>query len=189
MIDLFEDIKGDDKVEFETKRVAVFVDGSNFFYAQKKMGWDVCPERLLKFCKQFGNIVEATYYSGESNDPKQKRFFDFLAYNGYSLVTKPLKTIYDHETGQITRKSNLDIEVALDMFNQIDRYDVAILVSGDSDFQRALQLLKSRGKEVKVVSARGIVATELVQTVGINYIDFHSIREGVERTNELTHTA
>ena len=163
------------------KRVAVFVDGSNFYYTQKKLGWDVDSERLLDYCQEYGNVVEAIYYTGASSDGKQRKYHDFLAYIGYSLVTKPLKTITDIITGQSTQKANLDIEIVLDMFNMIDRYDMAILVSGDGDFERALQQLKSRGKEVKVISTRGSVASELVHATGINYIDLLSIREIIER--------
>jgi uncharacterized LabA/DUF88 family protein len=46
-------------------------------------------------------------------------------------VTKPIKTIYDSSTGKFIQKANLDIEIVLDMFNTIDNYDVAVLVSGD----------------------------------------------------------
>ncbi len=163
------------------KKIAIFLDGNNFFYTQKKMGWEVDAERLLEFCKSYGEVVEANYYTGVSGDVGQRKFHDWLAYNGYSLVTKTLKTIYDQSSGVTTQKANLDVEIVLDMFNMIDRYDMAILISGDGDFERALQLLKSRGKEVKVVSTRGCVATELVHTTGINYIDLLAIRESIER--------
>lgn len=163
------------------KRIAIFVDGGNFYYTQKKLGWEVDSERLLEFCKGFGNIVEAVYYTGSSSEGNQRKFHDWLAYNGYSLVTKPLKTIYDQSNGHSTQKANLDIDIVMDMFNMIDRYDMAILISGDGDFERALAHLKSRGKEVKVISTRGCVASELVHTAGINYIDLLAIREIVER--------
>lgn len=163
------------------KRIAIFVDGSNYFYTQKVLGWKVDSERLLDYCKGYGEVVEAIYYTGASNEIKQIKYLNFLAYNGYSLVTKPIKTITDHLTGQTIQKSNLDIEIVLDMFNMIDRYDMAILISGDGDFERALQQLKSRGKEVKVISTRGCVASELVHTTGINYVDFLAIKETVER--------
>jgi uncharacterized LabA/DUF88 family protein len=163
------------------KKIAVFVDGSNFYYTQKELGWKVDSERLLDYCKQYGEVIEAIYYTGVSSEGNQRKFHDWLAYNGYSLVTKPIKTITDFATGHTTQKANLDIEIVLDMFNMIDRYDMAILVSGDGDFERALQQLKSRGKEVKVISSRGSVATELVHATGINYIDLLAIREAVER--------
>ena len=164
------------------KKVAVFLDGSNCFYAQRKMGWSIDAEKLLDFCKGFGEVIEATYYTGVAPESNQKKYHDKLAYIGYSLVTKPVKTMYDQATGQTTQKANLDTEIVLDMFNMIDRYDMAILISGDGDFERAVQQLKSRGKEVKVISSKGLVAAELVYAVGINYIDMVSIRESIART-------
>ena len=163
------------------KKVAVFLDGANCFYTQKKMGWNIDAEKLLDYCKEYGEVVEATYYTGVSAETNQKKYHDKLAYIGYALVTKPVKTMYDQTTGQTTQKANLDIEIVLDMFNMIDRYDMAILISGDGDFERALQQLKSRGKEVKVISTRGCVASEIVYAMGINYIDLLGIRETVER--------
>ena len=163
------------------KKVAIFMDGANSFYTQKKMGWQIDAEKLLNYCKEYGEIVEAVYYSGDTDDVKQRSFLNKLAYIGYSLETKPVKTIRDYETGETSQKANLDVEIVLDMFNMIDRYDMAILISGDGDFERALRQLKSRGKEVKVISTRGCVATELVHAMGINYIDLLAIRETVER--------
>ena len=46
------------------KKVAVFLDGANCFYTQRKMGWDIDAEKLLSYCKGFGNVVEAVYYTG-----------------------------------------------------------------------------------------------------------------------------
>ena len=163
------------------KRVAIFLDGSNLFYTQKKLGWNIDAEKLLDHCKGYGDVVEALYYTGVSQDSSQKKYRDKLAYIGYSVVSKPIKTIYDYTTGETTQKANLDIEIVLDMFNMVDRYDMAILISGDSDFERAIQNLKVRGKEVKVISTRGFVANELVHAAGINYLDLLSIREEIER--------
>lgn len=163
------------------KRVAIFLDGSNLFFTQKKLGWNIDSEKLLNYCRSYGELVEALYYTGENHDGNQKKFLDKLAYIGYSLVTKPVKTICDYVTGQTTQKANLDIEIVLDMFNMIDRYDMAILISGDGDFERALTSLKSRGKEIKVISTRGCVASELVHTAGINYVDLLAIKEIIER--------
>lgn len=163
------------------KRVAVFLDGSNVFYMQKRLGWIIDVEKLLSHCKTYGDVVEATYYTGFTGESAQIRYLDRLAHMGYALVTKPIKTIHDVENGQAIQKSNLDVEIVIDMFDMIDRYDVAVLISGDGDFERAVRQLKSRGKEVKVISSRCSAATELVYAAGINYVDVVSIREDVER--------
>ena len=166
------------------RRVAVFLDGSNFFFTQKLLGWSIDAEKLLDYCKQYGDVVEATYYTGISENGNQRKYFGKLGYIGYSLVTKPIKTVHDNITGQVYYKANLDTEIVLDMFNMIDRYDMAILISGDSDFERAVQQLKSRGKEVKVISGRGCVSSELVFAAGVNYVDFDEIRSLVERKDK-----
>lgn len=163
------------------KRVAVFIDGSNYFYTAKTLGWNIDFEKFREYCSEYGNIVEAIYYQGTSGSgATQKKYLNCLAYLGYSLVTKPLKSIYDPAGKLVIQKANLDVEIVLDMISMIDRYDVAILVSGDGDFGRAVQLLKLRGKEVKVVSTKGHAAWELVQIAGINYIDLLSIKEKIE---------
>jgi uncharacterized LabA/DUF88 family protein len=65
---------------------------------------------------------------------------------GFALVTKQLKTIMQAD-GTQTQKANLDIEIVLNMSNTIDHYDMAMLVSGDGDFEWPLQLLRARAPQ------------------------------------------
>ncbi len=90
-------------------------------------------------------IIDAYYYVGEENPPdtRQQGFLTALADIGYSIITKELKIIV-LDDGREIRKANLDIEIVLDMFNTIENYDMAILVSGDGDFERPLRLLRAR---------------------------------------------
>lgn len=165
-------------------KVAVFVDGANYFYMQRKLGWNVDAKKVLEFCaEKYGEIEDAYYYIGTDAPPEaqQQAYLNALTNIGYSLVTKPIKTIYDTENGEVKQKANLDVEIVLDMFNTIDHYDVAVLVSGDGDFERALQMLKARGKKFKVLSTSGMVAKEIRQVCGMHYIDFQDIRDEVER--------
>lgn len=131
-------------------RVSVFIDGANFFFMQKDgLGWFADPKKLLDFIEaKYGTISDAFYYIGKDAPPdaRQQGFLDALPEMGFSVVSKQIKTIYDAKTGTTKKKANLDIEIVLDMFNTIDSYDIAVLVSGDGDFDRALQLLKARGK-------------------------------------------
>jgi uncharacterized protein (TIGR00288 family) len=74
---------------------------------------------------------------------------------------KAVKAIRDQETGERVLKANVDTELILDLVNTADNYDVAFLFSGDSDFERAVDLLRSRGKRVYVVTARPVLSREL----------------------------
>lgn len=85
------------------------------------------------------------------------------------------------KTGTTKKKANLDIEIVLDMFNTIDSYDIAVLVSGDGDFDRALQLLKARGKRSIVISTTGFIAGELRATAGRHYIDLKDLEADIKK--------
>ena len=89
------------------KKIAIFLDGANVHYIQKKMGWYIDAEKLLNYCKEFGEVVEAIYYNGENDGGKQRGFLTKLSYIGYSLETKPVKTIRDYETGETITAHNL----------------------------------------------------------------------------------
>lgn len=165
-------------------RVALFVDGANFFYMQKNdLNWFVDTKKLLKYCERFGKVVDAYYYVGKDTPPEagQQAFLNALTYMGYSLVTKPIKTIYDSANAKFIQKANLDIEIVLDMFNTIEHYDVAVLVSGDGDFDRALKLLRARGKRFEVLASPHFVAAELREVAGMHLIDLESIKAEIEK--------
>jgi uncharacterized LabA/DUF88 family protein len=165
-------------------RTSVFVDGANFFYMQKdRLHWWIDPKKLLAWIRRKGEIVDAYYYVGvdQNSDPQQDNFLKALTYMGYCLVTKELKTITMPD-GSDKRKANLDIEIVLDMFNTIDHYDMAVLLSGDADFERPLHLLRARGKKFLVMSTQGFVAREIRAVTGMHFVDFQDIREHVEKT-------
>lgn len=167
----------------KTMRIAVFLDGANFFYMQKdRLHWWIDPKRLLDWIKSLGELVDAYYYVAVDNpiEPQQENFLKALTYMGFSLITKNLKTI-TNDDGFDRKKANLDVEIVLDMFNTIENYDLAILVSGDADFERPLQLLRARGKKFLVMSTQGFVAREIRAQAGMHFVDFQDIRDHVEK--------
>lgn len=165
-------------------KVAVFLDGANFFFMQKDEGWFADPKKILNYINDnIGEVEDAYYYIGQDAPPetKQKAFLDALPTMGYSLVSKQIKTIFDPKTGETKKKANLDIEIVLDMFNTIDNYDYAVLISGDGDFERALTLLRSRGKKFAVIATDKYMARELRSVAGKHYIKLEDIRGEIEK--------
>ena len=114
-----------------------------------------------------GTVTDALYYVGakDSADARQTGFLTALPRLGCSLVTKPVKTLVG-PNGAITKKANMDVEIVVDMFTMLDTFDMAVLVSGDSDFRRPLELLRMRGKRFLVMSTEGTVARELREIAG-----------------------
>ncbi len=81
-----------------------------------------------------------------------------------------MKEILDPESQALTRHASLEIEIVVDLFNTADRYDVAVLLSGDGDFERAVELLRSKGKGIL-----GMVAPALENACD-RYIRLETIR-------------
>lgn len=164
------------------RRIAVFVDGSNFFYVQKDcLQWWIDPKKLLNWIGQQGKIVDATYYASiDPHNEGQANYVKALCHIGFRVESKIIKT-FTQTNGSQKHKANLDIEIVLDMFNTIDSYDEAFLVSGDADFVRPLQILRARGKQFTVLSTKGIVASEIRQIAGLNYKDLVDLRDEIEK--------
>jgi uncharacterized LabA/DUF88 family protein len=96
---------------------------------------------------------------------ESQRFVHHFIGHPYRLVTKPLKRFADG-----SMKANFDIELAIDILTMSDRLDVVVLMSGDGDFRRVVELVASRGVRVEVV-AFGETASAELKTVADAYVD------------------
>ena len=165
-------------------RLSIFVDGNNMFYAQQKNGWFFDPRRVLDYFKSEPNtsLVNAFWYTGLKDPQDQRGFRDALISLGYTVRYKILKEYYDDSSGRYSQKANLDIEIVVDMFNTVDQYDKVILFSGDGDFERAIELLRSKNTHITVVSTEGMIARELRNATD-RYIDLNDVRDQIEKTD------
>ncbi len=136
------------------ERTALFIDGANLYAATRSLSFDIDYRRLLDYFSSKTNLLRAYYYSAlletEEYSPL-KPLTDWLAYNGYSLVTKPAKEFTDAR-GLRRIKGNMDIELAIDMLELAPSLDHAILFSGDSDFRRLVEAVQRKGVRVSVIS-------------------------------------
>src|SRR5438309_1516733 len=159
------------------------------YYAQKRLGWFIDFRKVLAyFGREMGNVVsEAYYYTGADLQTKNRdsAFHEYLMYSGYTVRTKAIKQMVDDTTGEIVEKANLDIELVIDMFNTVSLYETCILMSGDSDFERALELVRSKGKRIAVVAHPEMTARELRNVAGRNYFDLRDLERAISRTDRL----
>lgn len=169
-------------VPFHRDRMSIFVDGNNMFYAQQKNGWFFDPRRVLSFLTEDPSVklVNAFWYTGLKDTQDQRGFRDALISLGYTVRTKILKEYYDDISGKYSQKANLDIEIVVDMFNTVDQYDRVVLFSGDGDFERAIELLRSKSTHITVISTEGMIARELRNATD-RYIDLNEIRSAIEK--------
>jgi len=157
-------------------RVAIFIDGSNLFYAALHLGIEIDYTKLL--CCLTGNarLLRAFFYTGiDRTNEKQQGFLLWMRRNGYRVVTKDLIQFPDG-----SKKANLDVEIAVDMMLLADHFDTAILVSGDGDLACAVDAVTYRGVRVEVVSLRSMTSDSLINVADC-YIDLDSIKQNIQK--------
>lgn len=164
------------------ERVSLFVDGANMFYLQRKLGFHIDYKKLLDYFTEGRELYNAFYFTGLNapSEVKDRKFLEAMTYIGYTVRTKHIKEIVDSESGETIQKANLDIEIVIDMFNTVDQYDVAVLLSGDGDFERAVELIRTKGKRIIAASTKGMASYELVNAVD-KYVDLALIRDRIEK--------
>jgi len=171
--------------QFVKGRVYVFIDAENVFYSQRTLGWKISYEKLMKYLKrECGEDVKCFVYKGvDEFNTKQKKFLDMLDINGYILRTKVVKKIKDR-SGKVEWKSNLDMELAFEMDDTKDKYDTAVLVSGDSDFAVPVDRVKKAGKRIIVMSTRGHISRELLERA--KFIDLRKIKQEISQNGSTS---
>jgi uncharacterized LabA/DUF88 family protein len=151
------------------QRVGIFVDVPNVIYAAERRNINIDFGRVLDYFTRGRQLVRASAYAPISDDPQAKlesqRFVHHFVGHPYRIITKPLKRFADG-----SMKANFDIELAIDILTMSDRLDVVVLMSGDGDFRRLVEMISSRGVRVEVV-AFGETASSELKAVADLYIE------------------
>ena len=174
-------------VFYPTERIALFIDGANLFSAAKSLDFDIDYKRLLDLFASKGQLIRAFYYTAliENEEYSSIRpLVDWLDYNGYTMVTKPVKEFTD-PTGRRKMKGNMDIELAVDVMELAEHLDHAVIFSGDGDFRSLVEAVQRRGVRVSVVSTLKsqppMVADELRRQAD-NFIDLMELKPVLARS-------
>jgi uncharacterized LabA/DUF88 family protein len=137
-------------------KIALFVDGANFYSTAKALGFDVDYRKLLQDFGKTGYILRAYYYTAMVEDQEYssiRPLIDWLDYNGYTVVTKPTREYVDGNTGRRKIKGKMDVELTVDAMEMASHVDQIYLFSGDGDFRVLVEALQRKGVRVTVVSS------------------------------------
>ena len=140
---------------YPTDRLALFIDGANLYAAVKTMNFDIDYKKLLEEFRKRGILIRAYYYTAIVEDQEYspiRPLVDWLDYNGFTMVTKPVRRYTEQSTGVTRTKVNMDIEIAVDMLEIAPSVDHIVLFSGDGDFRRLIDAVQRKGVRVAVVS-------------------------------------
>ena len=142
------------------KKVAVFVDVQNVFYTVKEAFG--CHFNYTAFWDEVTRdreVVQAFAYAIDRRDPKQMGFQQILRTIGFEVKLKPFIQRRDGSA-----KGDWDVGITLDMIELATDIDVAVLASGDGDFDLIVSKLRDKyDVDVEVYGARKLTAASLVQ--------------------------
>lgn len=180
-------------IDRKKPRIAVFIDAGNLWKFYKSVGRLIEFKKLPDFfAKKFkGEIFKFFHYQAypkkESREYEVDSPHKFMTYLekglGFYVRKKALKTIvlrdgegnivYDEKTqkAKTIEKGNMDVEITIDAQHFSSKYDIAILLSGDSDFLPLVKFLRNyKKKKVYIFSTKNSVSSEL-RSGGDGYFD------------------
>jgi len=145
------------------ERISVYLDGANFFHGLRTIRQNYTDskfdfEKFIALLSKNRKLIQAYYYNAslkkEKNPEifkKQQDLFNRLRQIPLLKLVLCKRQKWDDETGCHFRIKGDDIHLAIDMLNDAceNRYDTAILISGDGDFAPLVRYVKRKGKRVE----------------------------------------
>ncbi len=171
---------------YPQERLALFIDGPNLYNAARALNFDIDYRRLLQLFQSKGRLIRAFYYTALAEDQDYspiRPLVDWLDYNGFTMVTKPMKDFTDSQ-GRRRFRASMDIEIAVDMMDLADKLDHVVLFSGDGNFRRLVESVQRRGVRVSVVSTirtqPPMVSDELRRQADM-FVDLFDLAQHIQR--------
>jgi hypothetical protein len=121
-----------------------YIDGQNLHFGVKSMGWKLDHRKFRTYLSEVHGVSRAYIFLGFMEEHQD--LYNVLQEAGFICHFKPLVR---HDDGVI--KGNVDADLVLQAMIDIERYDNAVIVSGDGDFSGLLRHLISRNKLGKII--------------------------------------
>jgi len=159
------------------KRVSVYIDGANFYYGLKTINQRYSDvffdfEKFVKEIVGENKLITIYYY----NAPLKENFNKYVYWNQMGLfvrlekipkckvvLCKRQKRVNADEKEYYIIKGD-DIHLSLDMLRDAckDKYDKAILISGDGDFAQLVDYVRQENKGVDIYAFKDLTSVDLI---------------------------
>lgn len=167
-------------------RVVVFIDGSNFYHRLKyltigKDNLSLLNFDFVSFCKWLcrdDSLVEIRYYVGavkqQKNNAKSEKMYADQQHLFFKLLQQNAKIVLGQLIQHRDRsyhEKGVDVRLAVEMIRlaRQDKFDIAYLLSSDTDLVPAVEEVLSLKKRVKYIAAADSQSFGLSKATG-NYL-------------------
>ncbi len=156
------------------KRIITYVDGFNLYYGMKSKGWKryywlnvralaqglLKPDQRLVQVKYFTSYVSATPEDPKKNK-RQSTYVDALrTLQDVQIVLghyleKPVRCRKCGARWKVPEEKMTDVNIATALLEDAfeDRFDTALLISGDSDLTGPVQSIRRRFRDKRIIVA------------------------------------
>ena len=121
-----------------------FIDAQNLHAGVESLGWKLDHKKFRDYLSQEHGVKKAYMFLGFMEE--HQMLYSALQEAGFILYFKPLV-----RTEETVIKGNVDADMVLQTMVEIDRYDQAVIVSGDGDFAGLIRHLAGVNKLRQVI--------------------------------------
>lgn len=171
-----------------SERLAILIDGPNLHTSARGLGFDVDFRRLLACFRSQARLVRALYFTTLIEDHEGaslRPLVDWLAYNGFSVVSKPAKSFTDGD-GRRRVRGSMHVDLAVEALSLAPALDHVVIFSGDGAFKALVGALQQVGKRVSIVSTLAseapLVSDELRRQAD-QFIDLSDLAPAIARAS------
>jgi uncharacterized LabA/DUF88 family protein len=173
------------QVFFKMERVSIYIDGANFYYGIKSIDLKYTDfrfdfEKYIKKIVKNRKLIDIYYYNAslkQQKNPeifkKQQKFFERLRKipNFKVILCKRQRRVNDDGEESFNIKGD-DIHLAIDMLKDAyeNKYDSAILISGDGDFAPLVEYVKAKGKKVENYHFEKCISFDLIKECNSTFV-------------------
>jgi uncharacterized LabA/DUF88 family protein len=171
---------------YQNERIAVLIDGVNLHSTARALGFEIDYRKLRQEFARRGQMVRLAYYTTivESDEGSAiKPLTDWLAYNGYTVKSKPVREFPD-ASGRKKLKGTTNVELSVDAMALAEKIDHLVLFSGDGEYRYLVEKLQDKGLRVSMVSslkATPPMASDDLRRQVDNFIELGDIKSVIER--------
>jgi uncharacterized LabA/DUF88 family protein len=164
-------------------RICIYIDGANFLYGiryinKKYTDFKFDFEKFVNEVKGRNELVCVYYYNASLKQElnkelfiKQQQFFERLRkIKSFKVVLCKRQRRSSSDGKEFYAIKGDDIHLAVDMLKDAfeDRFDEAVLVSGDGDFSPLVRYVKDKGKIVENYHFKALVSLDLIKECNLN---------------------
>jgi uncharacterized LabA/DUF88 family protein len=150
------------------KQIGVFVDVSNLYYCigKKYKGRKLDYKQYIEYVRALGDIIIANAYGAQIKNQAES-FLYCLRQVGFTPKYETPKSY--SENGVITKKADYDVKITVDIIENLDKLDLIVLGSADSDFVPLIKSLIEKDKKIIIFACK--ISKEIVLLENVTCIE------------------